>query len=356
MVNALYDGGGLNAKSWLLRLDTNGDTLWTQVFSAGTGSTIVGDANSMASINSTIYGMTGKFKPQPFTFNSSYFISSIGNGIQLGNKIYDNSIYGSTGDGIDKTYDGGFIFTGQYGTSISTADVNLIRVNALGDTLWTRTYHNSLADVGRAVIQTADSGFMVAGFTRYLINAYNIYLIKTDSVGDTLWTKQYVDSVNCDVSSIQQTTDAGYIIAGRKSGIIYLIKTDELGDTLWTQTFGNMQNGSQAFNVRQTPDNGYIISGTGVIGSTYGAYIIKTDSMGIVASGTGITEINNPVLFDVFPNPTTGVFNVRVNGISSRNSSISIYNLSGQTIYSTMIKNNATVQIDLTGLTGGLYA
>ncbi|MFM7901958.1 MAG: hypothetical protein ACKPAD_08220, partial [Bacteroidota bacterium] len=202
MVNALYDGGGLNAKSWLLRLDTNGDTLWTQVFSAGTGSTIVGDANSMASINSTIYGMTGKFKPQPFTFNSSYFISSIGNGIQLGNKIYDNSIYGSTGDGIDKTYDGGFIFTGQYGTSISTADVNLIRVNALGDTLWTRTYHNSLADVGRAVIQTADSGFMVAGFTRYLINAYNIYLIKTDSVGDTLWTKQYVDSVNCDVSSI----------------------------------------------------------------------------------------------------------------------------------------------------------
>lgn len=361
MVNALYDGGGLNAKSWLLRLDPNGDTLWTQVFSAGTGSTIVGDANSMASINSTIYGMTGKFKPQPFTFNSSYFISSIGNGIQLGNKIYDTSIYGSNGDGIDKTYDGGFIFTGQYGTSISTADVNLIRVNALGDTLWTRTYDNSPADVGRAVIQTADSGFIVAGFTRYLINAYNIYLIKTDSVGDTLWTKQYVDSVNYDVNSIQQTTDAGYIIAGSiavppmNTGNIYLIKTTSNGDTLWTRKFGGSLPDLGYF-VRQTQDGGYIISGTGAMGSAYGAYIIKTDSLGIVSSGTGIAEVNNPFFFDVFPNPTTGVFNVRVNGVSSHNSSISVYNLSGQTIYSIMIKNNATVQIDLSGLTGGLYA
>jgi len=45
IVNALYDGGGLNAKSWLLRLDVNGDTLWTQTLSAGFGSTIVNNAN-----------------------------------------------------------------------------------------------------------------------------------------------------------------------------------------------------------------------------------------------------------------------------------------------------------------------
>lgn len=356
MVNALYDGGGLNAKSWVLKLDANGDTLWTQLFSAGIGSTLVSSFNSMASINNNVYGMTGYFKPQPFTLLSAYFISSSGNGIQLGNKIYNTSIYGSTGDGIDKTFDGGFIFTGQYGTSNSTADVNLIRVNALGDTLWTRTYDNSLADVGRAVIQTADSGFMVAGFTRYLINAYNIYLIKTDSVGDTLWTKQYVDSVNYDVSSIQQTIDGGYIIAGRKSGIIYLIKTNEFSDTLWTRTFGNLQNGSWAFNVRQTKDGGYIISGQGTMGSAFGAYIIKTDSLGNVNSGTGIAEVNNPFVFEVYPNPTSGGFKVKVKGVSSRNASISVYNLCGQTIYTNRIMNNETLPIDLSGFTRGLYA
>jgi hypothetical protein len=70
---------------------------------AGTGSTLVSSFNSMASINNNVYGMTGYFKPQPFTLLSAYFISSSGNGIQLGNKIYNTSIYGSTGDGIDKT-------------------------------------------------------------------------------------------------------------------------------------------------------------------------------------------------------------------------------------------------------------
>jgi len=356
MVNALYDGGGLNAKSWLLRLDTSGDTLWTQTFSAGIGSTIVSSANSMASINSTVYGMTGYFKPVPLTIINAYFIASIGNGFPLANKIYDISSYGTEAYAISNTFDGSFIISAAFGTGTSTSDFYLIRTNAFGDTLWTRTYDNSQNDAGKAVQQTADSGFVIAGYTRYLISADNIYLIKTDSVGDTLWTKQYVDSVTGGANSIHQTLDGGYIIGGVRLGEMYIIKANAWGDTLWTRTFGDGQNPSQAFNVRQTLDGGYIISGAGAMGSVHGAYIIKTDSMGIVPSGTGIAEVNNPFAFDVFPNPTTGVFNVRVNGVSSRNSSLSVYNVSGQTVYSTIIKNNATVQIDISGLPYGLHA
>ena len=361
IVNALYDGGGLNAKSWLLRLDVNGDTLWTQTLSAGFGSTIVNNANSMASINNTIYGMTGYFKPQPITFISAYFISSIGNGIQLANKIYNYSPFGTEAYAINKTFDGGFIISSAYGTSSSSNDFFLIRTDAFGDTIWTRTYDNSQNDAGKAVQQTADSGFIVAGYTRYSIAANNVYLIKTDSVGDTLWTKQLIDTISGNATSVYQTSDGGYIVVGviavppSNTGDIYLIKTDLNGDTIWTRQFGG-NSPDLGFFVRQTNDGGYIVSGTGALGSVYGAYIIKTDSMGIVSSGTGIAEVNNPFVFDVYPNPSTGVFYVRVNGVASRNSSISVYNLGGHTIYSTMIKNNATVQIDLSGLTGGLYA
>jgi Secretion system C-terminal sorting domain len=356
MVNALYDGGGLNAKSWLLRLDINGDTLWTQTFSAGIGSTIVNDANSMASINSTVYGMTGYFKPQPLTIISAYFISSIGNGFPLANKIFDTSPYGTEAYAINKTFDGGFIISSAIGTGVSSSDFYLIRTNAFGDTLWTRTYDNSQNDAGRAIQQTADSGFIVAGYTRYLINAYNIYLIKTDSIGDTLWTKQYVDTVTGGANSIQQTLDGGYIIAGVRLGEMYIIKTNAWGDTLWTRTFGDSQNLSQAFNVRQTQDGGYIISGTGTIGSAFGAYIIKTDSLGIVSSGTGIAEVNNPLLFDVYPNPASEILNVKIKGVSGRNASLTIYNMNGQLVYATGVKNNATVQIDLSVLPYGMYA
>jgi Secretion system C-terminal sorting domain len=211
-------------------------------------------------------------------------------------------------------------------------------------------------DAGRAIQQTADSGFIVAGYTRYLINAYNIYLIKTDSIGDTLWTKQYVDTVTGGANSIQQTLDGGYIIAGVRLGEMYIIKTNAWGDTLWTRTFGDSQNLSQAFNVRQTQDGGYIISGTGTIGSAFGAYIIKTDSLGIVSSGTGIAEVNNPLLFDVYPNPASEILNVKIKGVSGRNASLTIYNMNGQLVYATGVKNNATVQIDLSVLPYGMYA
>ncbi|HQO87756.1 MAG TPA: hypothetical protein PKX84_08895, partial [Bacteroidia bacterium] len=66
IVNAIYDGG-LYSKSWLLRLDVNGDSLWTRVFSAGIGATNVYLGNSMAVLNNAIYGLTGYFTPIPFS-------------------------------------------------------------------------------------------------------------------------------------------------------------------------------------------------------------------------------------------------------------------------------------------------
>ncbi|HPA31209.1 MAG TPA: hypothetical protein PLV14_06380, partial [Bacteroidia bacterium] len=65
MVNALYDGGA-NSKSWLLRLDANGDTLWTKTFSVGIGPTLPPQQNSMASVNNVIYGLSGYYIPPSF--------------------------------------------------------------------------------------------------------------------------------------------------------------------------------------------------------------------------------------------------------------------------------------------------
>ena len=96
IMNALYDGGSFYSKSWLLRLDTNGDTLWTKIFSLGLGATNTSSFNSMAFINNFLYGMTGHFKPFPVTNESAYFIASIGNGFLLSSKIYNPSTIYST--------------------------------------------------------------------------------------------------------------------------------------------------------------------------------------------------------------------------------------------------------------------
>ena len=90
IVNALYDGG-LYSKSWLLRLDVNGDSLWAKVFSAGIGATNVYFGNSLAMLYSAIYGLTGFFTATSATNGSAYFIGALSNGLLIANKVYNYS-------------------------------------------------------------------------------------------------------------------------------------------------------------------------------------------------------------------------------------------------------------------------
>src|SRR2546422_7042577 len=102
-----------------------------------------------------------------------------------------------------------------------------------------RTYGSTFGDAAYSVQQTADSGYIITGYSRA-----DVYLIKTNSLGDTLWTRTFGGSSSEVGLSVQQTTDGGYIIVGYTqsfgagSSDVYLIKTNTLGDTLWTRTYG----------------------------------------------------------------------------------------------------------------------
>ena len=90
--------------------------------------------------------------------------------------------------------------------------------NLLGqapDTLWTKTYGGAEREIGHAVYQTKDDGYIIAGITEsFGVGGEDIFLIKTDSNGDTLWTKTYGGTESDWGYAVQQTNDNGYIIAG----------------------------------------------------------------------------------------------------------------------------------------------
>ena len=100
-------------------------------------------------------------------------------------------------------------------------------------------------DYGRTVQQTTDGGYIVVGYTTsFGAGLQDVYLIKTDANGDTIWTRTYGGG-DWDYSHVvEQTTDGGYIVVGYTKSFgagdydVYLIKTDANGDTLWIRTYG----------------------------------------------------------------------------------------------------------------------
>ena len=214
--------------------------------------------------------------------------------------------YGGTGDDIgysvQQTLDGGYIITGETSSfGLDSSDVYLIKTNSLGDTLWTKSYGGADTDAGYYVQQTADTGYIITGYTEsFGAGSADYYLIKTNSTGDTLWTKTYGGSGFEYSYTVQKTTDGGYIVSGETYSFgvgpssVYLIKTDGSGNTLWTKTFGG-SGYDGGWSVRQTMDEGYIVAGwTNSFGAGgFDAYLIRTDSIGDTTwtktyGGTGI--------------------------------------------------------------------
>ncbi|MCP4631383.1 MAG: T9SS type A sorting domain-containing protein, partial [candidate division Zixibacteria bacterium] len=169
---------------------------------------------------------------------------------------------------VQQTTDGGYIIAGETGSyGAGNRDSYLIKTDSSGDTLWTQTYGGASHDIAESVQQTTDGGYILGGYTEsYGAGNRDFYLIKTDSSGDTLWTRTYGGAAYDYAESVQQTTDGGYIMTGYTSSFgaggadCYLIKTDSSGDTLWTRTYGGAIY-DMAYSVQQTTDGGYIVAG-----------------------------------------------------------------------------------------------
>jgi hypothetical protein len=184
---------------------------------------------------------------------------------------------------VQQTSDGGYVVGGSIDYSNGMVAC-LIKIDANGNDLWLRTFNGSSYALGKSVRQTDDSGYILAG-----LKDQGVWLIKTDSSGNEVWDKTFAESGGeGELNSVQQTKDGGYIIAGRSPGAfepesydVWLIKTDSSGKTLWNKTFGGPGQ-DWANSVQQTSDGGYIVAGNtwSYGGSNMDAWLIKTDAEG----------------------------------------------------------------------------
>ena len=202
--------------------------------------------------------------------------------------------YGGTSDeygyATEQLSDGGYIMCGRtISFGVGGFDNYLIRLNANGDTLWTKTYGNTGYDEAQSIKQTSDGGFIMVGQTATVDYAGDVYLVKTDANGVLVWSTAFGSAAKSDFGySVRQTSDGGYIIAGLTNSTgaglrdVLLLKTNSTGVLQWSKTYGGAAD-DEARSVEETTDGGFIISGfTQSYGSGYQMYLIKTNSTGNV--------------------------------------------------------------------------
>jgi hypothetical protein len=148
---------------------------------------------------------------QPAYENDIIVVKIDDDGDTVWTKTYGDSGTIELGGPIVQTPDGGYLIAG-----LKEWDICLIRTDDFGNTIWTKTYENPDFNENVSSMElTSDSGYVLAGSIGSG-SLYDFYVLKVDSLGDSLWSREIgSDTDSEDAFGVRQASDGGYVVAGQ---------------------------------------------------------------------------------------------------------------------------------------------
>lgn len=203
------------------------------------------------------------------------------------------NVFGAEGDqvayALGQTADDGFVLAGfTWPLGRNDTDVYMVKTNASGGDPWATVVGTVGDDCANAVQQTSDLGYILAGYTNPTGANSDMYLVKILANHEADWDQAFGGSRDDVAYAVEETTDHGFILAGYATVAgtpdhwdMCILKTDANGIKQWKRKFGGAYD-DEARAIRQTPDGGYIVVGTTW---SYGAgngdvYVVKTKADG----------------------------------------------------------------------------
>jgi hypothetical protein len=278
------DPWAIDYDAWLVKTDQLGNMEWSKEY-GGTGS------DSASSLIQTVDGgfvLAGGTTSFGGGDRDLWLIKTDPSGNMEWDQTYGGSDEETTPYGLVQTSDGGFALAGRtFPFGGHFCDSWLVKTDSYGNMEWSRTYGGTRMDYASSLVQTPDGGFALAGCTDSIgAGGYDFWLIKTDSYGNVEWNQTY-GTANQDTNpSLVQTLDGGFALAGYTHpdlADLMLVKTDSLGNIVWNQTYqGQAVTGLPS--LVQTLDGGFALAGAKGFRSanTDDFWLIKTDECGVV--------------------------------------------------------------------------
>lgn len=204
------------------------------------------------------------------------------------------NIYGGEeydyGQGIVQLPDSSYAVTGASGSFIhQSSQAFILRVDSLGNYLWSRDYGGEESDWGKRIFYRSTQGYWIAGYSNSYGNGdYDFFLLKTDPSGNEEWVKTYGTNDYDELYDAVLLPDSGFVMVGETMGQnsldedIYLVRTNFVGDTLWTKRI-QTQNKDIAYTCLLQNDTTVLIGGiSSEATSTKTAYLASININGTI--------------------------------------------------------------------------
>ncbi|HRD20226.1 MAG TPA: PQQ-binding-like beta-propeller repeat protein, partial [Fervidobacterium sp.] len=277
-----FDAGIIDV--YILKLDADGGLVWQKTY----GGTNIDMAYSIQQTSDGGYIVAGYTKSSGNGDDDVYILKLNSDGELKWEKTFGGELP-DRAYSIQQTEDGGYIVAGYtYSFDAGIIDVYILKLDADGGLVWQKTYGGTSIDVAYSIQQTNDGGYIVVGNTQSSgAGNDNVYVLKLDSNGNLTWEKTFGGTESDYAYSVQQTKDGGYIVGGYTYSFgaggadAYILKLNSDGDLTWQKTYGGNST-DIAYCIQQTTDEGYIVAGrTSLLGAhDVDAYVLKLDSDG----------------------------------------------------------------------------
>lgn len=366
---------------WIVKLDNQGDTLWTKSY-GGSGYESAWSIRQIDNVGYYVAGVTTSTDGFVHANHGSqdYWVLKLN---LVGDTIWTKCLGGSNDEwsySMDITTDGGCILSGDSNSndgdindhhgSLNTLDNWVVKLDSSGIIEWKKSYGGTSNDGGSSIKQTNDNGYVFAGIS-YSNDGYahnnnggaDYWIVKLDAIGDTIWSRSFGGTGNDYPRSIQQLSNGSFIVAGESNsnnGFVHdnhgnfdywLLELKSNGDTIWTKSLGGSAN-ERAWSIQQTADSGYIVTGQsesidGNISSNNGLYDFWT--LKLTFNTVLVPTVTKQEIL-LYPNPSSEEVHIDGDFINE----IKVVNYLGRVIYKNNCNCNKCV-LDISNYRSGVY-
>lgn len=282
-IASIFDNKG----AWLVKADSAGNVLWSKTY----GTEVNAEAQDVIEYSAGGYVVLGFARIPGVGGTDFYAVRTDSIGDTLWIRHFGLPGVGDAGISLVETSEQNIIFSGYMRIEGLDDQMALVWTDPFGDTLMTRTYGGTGQEAGKTIIRTSNGGYLVGGWTDSFGNGeLDFWIVRIDELGDTLWTQTYGGGQRDKFEKLIETSDGGFALIGSTESFgeggsdIYLIKTDSTGEMQFSRTFGGKYK-DVGLDIKEVIGGGYIISGWSASFDPLdrtGAnpYIIRTDASG----------------------------------------------------------------------------